>query len=344
MYAENALETTAKVGSFQRARGNLVEDVVFEGAVMCQKRLSELIPSFLKYGQFELSFSPNTVSKYQECLKIIVRDYGDMAVGDLNQLFFTDLKAKILMRGAGEARVASMVFALKSFLKFCREYLELNVLDYKKIKSPKRRRREVIYLTNEEIEKFIDGIKIERRWKGNRREKGVRMDGLRFRTLVEVLLGTGMRISEALSVNKDDIDFEKKEAKIIGKGSKERTVFFSDRSLDWVKYYLSCRKDESPALFVTQLGTRLSKMDINKVFARQKKIAGINKKITPHILRHTMATNLLFNGCPISHVKEILGHDRLETTCRYYLGLDKSKAKEAHSKFLDFKVEGNAEI
>lgn len=159
---------------------------------------------------------------------------------------------------------------------------------------------------------------------------------MRFRTLVEVLLGTGMRISEALSLNRDSIDFEKKEAKIIGKGNKERTVFFNERCLEWVKRWLEVREDDHPALFITQSGTRWSKDDIEWLFRRYAQKAGLTKKVTPHILRHTMATNLLFNGCPVSHVKEILGHERLETTCRYYLGLDKSKAKEAHEKFLNY--------
>ena len=299
-------------------------------------RISELIPMFLKHGEFELSFSPQTVFKYGECLSFIIRDLGDLPVTKVSLAHITELKQKILTRGAGEARVSSMVFALKSFLRFCKDNLELEVLPYQKIKSPKRRRREVVYLTNEEIDQFVKSIQYKNVWVRNQKANPYRLDGLRFRTLVEVLLGTGMRISEALSLNRESINFEKKEAKIIGKGSKERTVFFNDRCLEWVKLYLSQRKDSCPQMFITQRGGVLSKGDVNKLFQRNSKKAGISKHITPHILRHTMATNLLFNGCPISHVKEILGHDRLETTCRYYLGLDKAKAKEAHSKFLNY--------
>ncbi len=298
--------------------------------------LSELIPGFLRYAQFEQSLLPQSVEKYKECLYWIIRDLGDLPVRSLDFGYVTMLKQKVLARGAGEARVASFVFTLKSFLRYCLEVLELPVLDPKKIKSPKRRKREVIYLTNEEIEQFIGAIKFENDWSGSQKRKCIRMDGLRFRVLVEVLLGTGMRISEALSLNRDIINFEKAEAKIIGKGSKERTIFFNKRSLDWIKFYYENRHDNNPALFVTQDGTRLSRPDISAMFKRYTKKAGLTKKITPHILRHTMATNLLFNGCPISHVKEILGHDRLETTCRYYLGLDKTKAKEAHGKYLNY--------
>lgn len=329
MYPGIALESNTNVGTLA------VPILASPQAPTCPK-FSELIPGFLKYGQFELSFSPGTVDKYGDCLHWVIRYIGDLPINQLNLIHITEVKQKVLARGASEARIYSIVFATKSFLKYCKDFLDLPVLDSKRIKSPKRRRRDVLFLTNEEIEQFVNSISIEKKHTGHLRKPGVRMNGLRFRTLVEVLLGSGMRISEALSLNRDSIDFEKAEAKIIGKGSKERTVFFNQRSLDWIKHYLEHRKDNNPALFITQNRTRLTKSDISKAFSWQARKAGITKKITPHILRHTMATNLLFNGCPISHVKEILGHDRLETTCRYYLGLDKTKAKEAHGKFLNY--------
>ena len=323
MLEKNVLEATVKLDNLVLPQNST-------------PKISELLEGFLKHGQFDISWSQTTVKKYEECLRMIIRDIGDLQVTEISLLRVTELKQKIIMRGAGESRVGSMVFALKSFLRFCKDILELPVLDQSKIKPPKRHRREVLFLTNEEIQQFVDVIKIKNTWDGKNKKNCVRMDGLKFRSLVEVLLGTGMRISEALSLNRDSINFEKKEAKIIGKGNKERTVFFNDRSLEWVRCWLEERKDNQLPLFISQKGNRWDKGEVNKLFQRYSKKAGITKKLTPHILRHTMATNLLFNGCPISHVKEILGHDRLETPCRYYLGLDKSKAKEAHGKFLNY--------
>lgn len=301
-----------------------------------QHRFSDVIPGFLRHAQYELSLSPNSVRKYQECLEWVVKDIGDLGVEQVDLGHITILKQKMVTRGSGASRIASVIYAIKGILRYSKEVLVLEVLDQKKVKPPRIRRREVIFLTNEEVEQFINSIKIENQWQGHSKRKCVRMDGLRFRVLVEVLLGTGMRISEALSLDRNSIDFDKREAKISGKGNKERIVFFSERSLQWVKYYLDQRSDVEPPLFVTHRMTRLNRMDISKQFQRQVQKSGINKKITPHILRHTVATNLLFNGCPISHVKEILGHDRLETTCKYYLGVDKRKAKEAHGQFLNF--------
>jgi integrase/recombinase XerD len=146
-----------------------------------------------------------------------------------------------------------------------------------------------------------------------------------------------MRISEALSLNRRQINWKNKEAKIIGKGNKERRVFFTDRSLEWIRKYLEKRTDMHEAIFITSgEPKRLSAGDVWRFFKRHREKSKIDKKITPHILRHTVATNLLFNGCPIAHVKEILGHEKLDTTCKYYLGVDKAEAKKAHEKYHNF--------
>lgn len=329
MLSENTLEISAKVDTSPvKVRETLTN--------IKKQTITQLLPAFLRHIQYELSFSVNSIPKYKECIEWFVKDIGDIKPTEITLQHFTEVKQKIYTRGASSARVNSVVFSMKAFLKFCKENLELEVIDLSKLKTPKRKRREVIFLTNEEIQEFIESIKIYKKFDGDRRGKFIRLDGLRFRTLVEVLLGTGMRISEALSLDRDSIDLERKEAKIIGKGSKERTVFFTDRAIYWIKLYLDERKDDEKPLFVTNQLTRLNRVDTSSLFRRNTQKLNIGKKITPHILRHTTATNLLFNGCPISHVKEILGHEHLETTCKYYLGVDKRLAKDAHGKFLSF--------
>ncbi len=297
---------------------------------------SNLVPKFLLFARYELSLREDTVKKYNYSLKQFFDAVGDLKPGDIGLSDMTLLKQKMTDRGVKGSGQASVVYALKAFLKYCEEVLELKVLSYKKLRPPRIPRRDVIFLTKEEIEQFVESIPIYKGWNGKTPGKYVRMDALRFRTLVEVLLGTGMRISEALSLYRGDIDFDKAEAKIVGKGNKERIVFFTGRSLEWVQFYLKQRTDNEAKLFVGRTLTPIKTYDVSKFFKCYREKLGINKKITPHILRHSVATHLLFNGCPISHVKEILGHERLETTCRYYLGLDKTKAKEAHSKYLKF--------
>lgn len=288
-------------------------------------QISALLDGFFDYALYELNFSPQTIIKYRDSLNWVIRDIGDKDVEKIEMQDIVTLKKKMIERGVGDARKASIVYSLRSFFAYCRDFHKLKTLSPKKIRPPKRKRREVIFLTKEEIDAFIETIDVKK-W-----------NGLRFRALVEVLLGTGMRIGEVLSLNRNDILWRKKEAKIIGKGDKERRVFFTQKSINWLRRYLESRHDHHDALFITRkpIG-RLNRDDVSRFFCRHRKLARIDKKLTPHILRHTVATNLVFNGCPIVHVKEILGHDRLDTTCKYYLGVDKAKAKKAHREFLNF--------
>lgn len=289
------------------------------------KRMSCFTESFLEYAEYELNFSPKTIFKYKDSLKWFIRDIGDKEISNIDVADFVRLKKVMIKRGTGPARIASVIFATRSFLNYCRNFLKIETLDPKQIRPPKIKNREVIFLTKEEIEKFVGCIKTNC------------INDLRFRAIVETILGTGMRISEVLSLNRKQIDWKNKEAKIIGKGNKERRIFFTDRSLDWIRKYLEKRTDICEAVFITSgEPRRLSPGDIWRFFKRHREKSKIDKKITPHILRHTVATNLVFNGCPIIHVKEILGHEKLDTTCKYYLGVDKEKAKKAHKEFLDF--------
>ena len=298
----------------------------FQGVTPKNERLmSALIEDFLEYARYELNFSPQTIIKYRDSLKCFVRDVGDKPVEQFDVMDFVRLKKAMMERGLSESRIASVVYATRSFMSYCKNFLKLSVVNPKSIRPPKIYRREVIYLKKEEVETFVNVIDTTK-W-----------NGLRFKALVEVLLGTGMRIGEVLSLNRKDIDWDKLEAKIVGKGNKERTIFFNERSLEWLRKYLENRNDLHEAVFVTKKPTgRMHRDDIWRFFDYYRKKAHINKKLTPHILRHTVATNLIFNGCPIVHVKEILGHERLDTTCKYYLGVDKEQAKKAHHQYLDF--------
>jgi len=291
---------------------------------------SSLAKEFLLYAEVEFQFSRESTQKYGECLKQMLLALGDRCPTSFTRNDLLALKRRWLDKGLSASRQTSLLLSFRRFLQFCRDQRGQTLqLDPDEIKPPPRPRREVVFLTPQEIEAFIATIPL------NTARGDVHQAGMRLRTVVEVLLGTAMRISEVLSLNRDSINFEGKEARVIGKGNKERTVFFTDRALSWIRAYLETRKDDSPALFVCQNGKdRLRRDDLWRYFERHRELAGIKKKLTPHILRHTAATQLLFNGCPVGHIKTILGHERLETTCRYYLGLDQRAAKAAHEKYL----------
>lgn len=291
--------------------------------------LSAVIPKFLLYAEAELQFAEQSITKYRDCLRQVQRILGDRLMDGYGRDDILELKTQMLRRQHSVSRQVSILSAFKRLLQYCREHQGWLVLDPEEVGVPKRPRREVVYLSPEEVAQFLAVIPLETmRGQPNR-------DGIRFRALVETLLGTAMRIGELLSLDREQINFESREARIIGKGNKERVVFFSGRALAWLRRYLDLRVDSHPALFVSRSGhSRLNRADIWRPFSRYRHLAGIAKPVTPHLLRHTAATQLLFNGCPVGHIKEILGHERLETTCRYYLGLDHRAAKQAHERFL----------
>ncbi len=238
-------------------------------------------------------------------------------------------KRRLLSAGLSPGSIAASISAVRSFFLFLRDIRGLSVLDAAKIRRPKIPRREVEYLTKREVRRFLGVIPTDR------------FTGLRDRALVEVLASTGMRIAEALSLDRGEIDWERREAKIIGKGKKERKVYFSDSALDWLAKLLVSRRDDQPAIFVTNScePRRCQAGDVWRRFRRYGKKAGIAKRVSPHMFRHTMATTLLANGCPIGHIRVLLGHEHLSTTCKYYLGLmSDAEAKAAHAKYLSYDV------
>ena len=288
-----------------------------------------LTPQFIDYARYELRLSENTVNKYKDCLNFITRDLPHLnSLTDITLIDITLLKRKVFERGGHEPRVNSMIFALRKFLTYCNEIHKVSTINPRDIKPMKIPKRQVRFLTKEEVHKLLDSI------------SAYTKQGLRMKALMSVLLVSGMRISELLSLNKDDIDWERKEATIIGKGNKQRTVYFNDEALGWLRAYQLKREDKNEALFVAfgNNPNRLKSYDLSRQFKHYVKDAGIKKKVTPHILRHTMATNMSINGADIRLIQQILGHSDIETTAKYYLGVDQRAVKEAHHKYLDFTV------
>jgi integrase/recombinase XerD len=296
-----------------------------------QATLRELMPYFLGYGKVELRWAAGTLEKYEDAMGWVIRWLDDIPPGRITQQHILLIKAQCARRNHGPSRVAHILAALKAFLRFCQLAVGIETMDAKQIRQPRLPKREVQFLSPEEVQQYVAAIPLR---KGPR---SYDIDWLGFRVLVEVLLGTGARISEALSLRRTSINFQTGEATIIGKGNKEWVLFFSPRALGWVKEYLNRRKDQGEALLVVGRRGRPMRVQAAQIrFKRFRAMIGFPKPVTAHMLRHTVATTLLFNGCPIGHIKDILGHDRLITTCNFYLGADKRAAKKAHGDFLDY--------
>lgn len=290
------------------------------------------IDGFLLWAQSELRFRPETLQKYRSTLIQVERS---LPPGKRLEAFskedFWRYRAGLVARGVSDSWTYTTTMIIRRFLQYAKEELGCECLDWMSIQIPKRRRKDVAFLTLDEVDRLVGSIKL------SNADGTEKVAGLRFRAMVEMLLGSALRISELLSLNRGQIDPKTRECRIQGKGGRERTAFFTARALLWCERYVAARKDDHEALFVDCFGrARMKRADIWRVFARHKRLAGIAKPLHPHILRHTAATQMLFNGCPIGHIKEILGHARLETTCRYYLGVDHRAAKSAHEQFLKF--------
>jgi len=295
--------------------------------------LSALLPGFTAYLSSERRFSAGTVSRYRENILWIIRHHGDAAVTDIDFQWIVNIKSKLVSNGVGSSRIAGITYALKNALIFARDVLGVPVMSVALIRAPGAPRRQVVYLTSDEYNEFAEAIPL---YTGFGRQ---RLSRFCFRALVETLAATGMRISEVLSLNVESVDFSRGEAVVIGKGNKQRTVFFTERAVTWIKRYLALRNDTNQPLFTGRNGHRLLIASVHAMFERTNAavLASIGKRVTPHILRHTAATNLLQRGCPIGHIKEILGHNNLETTCRFYLGqLTKTEVRRAFDAYMSY--------
>ncbi len=274
--------------------------------------IAATIAPLLSYLRAECSFAEQSLVKYRDCSNQLVKFFHEEPLQSVSPQRVTELKSWMIERGLGVSRRVSIIAALKRLLAFERDRGIGLSIDPAQITFPKRERREVDFLSSAEVERFVQVIPV---WKHSGE---IHADGLRFRALVECLLGSAARIGELLSLDRQSMDFENREARVIGKGNKQRVLFFTDRAITWLKLYLSTRRDGDPSLFASRHGqSRLSRADLWRPFNRYRLRAGLSKPVRPHLLRHTAATQLLFNGCPVGHIKEILGHERLETTCRY---------------------------
>lgn len=214
--------------------------------------------------------------------------------------------------------IATKVSVLKSFFGWLFEEEIIQKDPTRKIKSPKYNKHNPKYLDVDELEMLRDAC-----------------ESPRERSLVECLYATGSRLSEIQNMNISDIDFTNFAAKVIGKGNKERDVFFSLKAIHHLKKYLNSRNDDNNALFVSLRKPygRLSPRGIQREIEQIAKRSPIKKKVTPHVLRHTFATLSLGNNMDISVISSILGHSDISTTQIYAHVTDENK-KYQYKKYL----------
>ena len=219
------------------------------------------------------------------------------------------------------------VIALRAFLKYLTKN-DVKTLAPEKIELAKVPKRTVEVLSREEIDRIFKAV--------NKTSKSASRDT----AILETLYSTGLRVSELAGLDRDRVDLKRREFRVIGKGSKPRIVFLSENAAKAIDSYLKNRKDNLKPLFINNLKKeimddekrRLTTVSIENLVRKYALKAGIIKKVTPHTLRHSYATELLINGADIRSVQELLGHSSITTTQIYTHVTDK-KLKEIHDKY-----------
>jgi len=284
---------------------------------MENKTIKNTSEEFLTWLQVERRFAQSSVISYRSRLKCFSRD-----VGEIVEDHIAKLKKEYNRRGLKPTTKAHNLAVIRELLRFCQDGLRLQVMDFEKIKRPKIPKRRVDYLTEEELKHFFNSI-------GKRSIRDSR-----FRALVSILIFTGCRIGEALNLKVQDVDWEKKEALIVGKGNKQRKLYFTDLALECIREYLEKRGYEGKFIFVAEGKTnRWNRNDAQRNFRNYRKKLGLAGNVTAHTIRHSFATILLKKGISLGHIQVLLGHSDIQTTSRHYLGiLSDDEAKQAHEK------------
>lgn len=285
-------------------------------------KIKDKFEDYLQYLK-QKGLTNHTIGEYRRFL------YGALSHALLKDKNVKDLKlvdvVSVIESGKihGEYGPQRAIVTLRRYLKFLKDSgIKLN-FDWRDIEMPKVSEKEQDYLTEEEFNDFIEKIPLNTLY------------GLRDRTLYEVLFSTGARIGEMLSLKRSDIDWVKKEAKVKGKGGDEGMIYFSDRSLEWLKRYLETRTDSCLALFVVysfQGIVPLTKVNARKHLLKYRKIFGLEKKITHHAFRRSFCSLLLDKGATIKEVQYLARHKSERTTLRFYTKVEKRKAKETHQR------------
>ncbi len=301
--------------------------------------LPGLIDQFLEYLEIEKNCSKLTLRDYKHYLDVFsnwfLKSMPGKSVEDLD--LATIRKYRVFLANETDNKSNTRkrvtqnyyVIALRSFLRFLIKN-DFKTLEPSKIDLPKTESRSLKFLEKDQVDRMVTKTDTSKE------------EGLRDRAIIELLFSTGLRVSELTKLNHQQINLERREFGVVGKGGRARIVFISDRAADWIQRYLEKRKDSFKPLFIRYSGKiveedngeamRLTARSVERLVKKYVAKAGLPVDATVHTLRHSFATDLLTNGADIRSVQEILGHKNIATT-QIYTHITNKQLHDVHKNF-----------
>ncbi len=256
--------------------------------------------------------SENTVKEYSYLVRdmflFIKKRAEDITIGDLNRF-------KIYLSTKKKYSKNSLYLAVKAI----KAYFKYKGLDTASpLTAPKRPRQMPKYLTEEEVKRLLDTAK----------------DNPRDFAILSLLVYSGLRVSELCNLRLEDIDFAERIVYVrSGKGDKDRIVVISQAAVNALEEYLSTRTDDMEYLFASRKSPQITRVQVFRIVRKYARLAGIKKNVTPHVLRHTLATTMLRRGVDIRYIQQFLGHSSVATT-QIYTHVDDEMLKSVYDKVL----------
>ncbi|MDB5258095.1 MAG: integrase family protein [Chitinophagaceae bacterium] len=282
-------------------------------------KVKDLFEDYLDY-RFKEGNCLKTIKEITRFLaQPIYQAVGEIELDDLKLIHSANVKDAGTKYGIYGSQRAIVYF--KQLLEYAHRAGYKIPFNYHDIKIPKVPDKRVEYLSLDEIDQIRKCFPVGT------------AAGLRSRALMEFLLDTGLRIGEAIALNREDVNFETREIQVLNIKTKEwGSVFINDNvSVEWLKLYLNSRKDDNPALFVSGRNRMLSVSSRNYIRQATKHLK-FSKRICHHVFRRTLGTTLAQEGVDLKTVKDILRHKSERTTLRYYIGSDKERSREKHKE------------
>lgn len=302
---------------------------------MYMSDLSTYVDDFLDYLEIEKNRSPKTIENYAHYLS----RFADFVSSGKSKRFSPAQitlpivrKYRLHLNHAKDKNGHSLklitqnyhIIALRAFLKFLAKQ-DIQSLPAEKIELGKTSERHINFLSLEELNSIFQAVPEDNK-----------IESLRDLTILTVLFSTGLRVSELVNLQRKNIDLKRGEFMVRGKGDKPRVVFLSAEAIRLIQTYFDRRTDNTESAFVAHHGPtkhqQLTSRSIQRIVQKYASMAGLAKPVTPHILRHSFATDLLINGADIRSVQTMLGHSSITTT-QIYTHITNKHLKEVHKAF-----------